>query len=76
MSELTAENFRALAEKIESEVGRVIVGQNDVVRHVLVSILAGTCFTGRCAWTRQDHVDPHARTGIGLEFFADPIHQT
>lgn len=41
MSELTAENFRALAEKIESEVGRVIVGQNDVVRHVLVSILAG-----------------------------------
>jgi MoxR-like ATPase len=41
MSELTAEKFRALAEKIESETGRVIVGQNDVVRHVLVSILAG-----------------------------------
>src|SRR5512144_1134018 len=41
MSELSAENFRALAQKIESEVGRVIVGQNDVVRHVLVSILAG-----------------------------------
>ncbi len=41
MSVLSAENFRALAEKIESEVGRVIVGQNDVVRHVLVSILAG-----------------------------------
>lgn len=41
MSELTAENFRALAEKIENETGRVIVGQNDVVRHVLVSILAG-----------------------------------
>ncbi|MBL8078348.1 MAG: MoxR family ATPase [Anaerolineales bacterium] len=41
MSELSAENFRTLAEKIESEVGRVIVGQHDVVRHVLVSILAG-----------------------------------
>lgn len=41
MSELSAENFRDLAQKIESEVGHVIVGQNDVVRHVLVSILAG-----------------------------------
>jgi MoxR-like ATPase len=41
MSEFTAEHFRTLAEKIENETGRVIVGQNDVVRHVLVSILAG-----------------------------------
>ncbi|MCZ2121847.1 MAG: MoxR family ATPase [Anaerolineales bacterium] len=41
MTELSAENFRTLAEKIEGEVGRVIVGQNEVVRHVLVSILAG-----------------------------------
>ncbi|MCC7119808.1 MAG: MoxR family ATPase [Anaerolineales bacterium] len=41
MSDLSAENFRGLAEKIETEVGRVIVGQNDVVRHVLTSILAG-----------------------------------
>src|SRR5688500_2751205 len=41
MSELSAENFRELAQKIETEVGRVIVGQTEVVRHVLVSILAG-----------------------------------
>jgi MoxR-like ATPase len=41
MAPLTAEGFRELAEKIEKEVGRVIVGQNEVVRHVLVSILAG-----------------------------------
>lgn len=38
---LSVDKFRAYAEKIETEVGRVIVGQNDVVRHVLVSILAG-----------------------------------
>ena len=38
---LTVDQFRARAEKIETEVGRVIVGQSDVVRHVLVSILAG-----------------------------------
>ena len=38
---LTVDQFRARAEAIETEVGRVIVGQSDVVRHVLVSILAG-----------------------------------
>lgn len=37
---LSVENFREYAGKIESEVGRVIVGQGEVVRHVLVSILA------------------------------------
>ena len=41
MKELSADKFREHAEKIETEVGRVIVGQNEVVRHVLVSILAG-----------------------------------
>ena len=38
---LSVEQFRAYAEKIESEVSKVIVGQNEVVRHVLISILAG-----------------------------------
>src|SRR6187551_3403197 len=38
---ITPEQFRQIASKIESEVGRVIVGQTDVVRHVLISILAG-----------------------------------
>jgi MoxR-like ATPase len=38
---LSVENFREYAGKIENEVGRVIVGQGEVVRHVLVSILAG-----------------------------------
>jgi MoxR-like ATPase len=38
---LSVDQFRAHAEKIESEVSKVIVGQNEVVRHVLVSILAG-----------------------------------
>ncbi len=42
MSEtLTADQFREYAARIETEVGRVIVGQGEVVRHVLVSILAG-----------------------------------
>src|SRR5690349_7030272 len=37
----SAEQFRKSASQIETEVGKVIVGQTGVVRHVLVSILAG-----------------------------------
>jgi MoxR-like ATPase len=38
---ISAEQFRETAEAIEAEVGKVIVGQKEVVRHVLVSILGG-----------------------------------
>jgi MoxR-like ATPase len=38
---LSIDQFRELASQIEAEVGCVIVGQSEVVRHVLVSILAG-----------------------------------
>lgn len=41
MDEFSPEQFRQTAEQIEREVGRVIVGQREVVRPVLVSILAG-----------------------------------
>ena len=33
--------FRNTFQAIETQVGRVIVGQNDVVRHVLVAVIAG-----------------------------------
>jgi MoxR-like ATPase len=35
------ENFLALINRIETEIGRVIVGQKDVVRHVLIGVIAG-----------------------------------
>jgi MoxR-like ATPase len=38
---LSVADFRDSAADIEAEVGKVIVGQKDVVRHVLISILAG-----------------------------------
>jgi MoxR-like ATPase len=41
MTELSMDQFSEYATRIESEVGRVIVGQTDVIRSVLVSILAG-----------------------------------
>jgi MoxR-like ATPase len=39
--EISAEYFRDTARAIEAEVGKVIVGQNQVIRHVLTGILAG-----------------------------------
>lgn len=39
--ELTVGGFREKAARIETEVGKVIVGQGPVVRHVLIGILAG-----------------------------------
>lgn len=41
MLEFSIDEFRQIASQIETETGKVIVGQTDVVRHVLVSILAG-----------------------------------
>jgi MoxR-like ATPase len=40
-SPITAEAFRESAAAIEEQVGRVIVGQRELVRHTLVTLLAG-----------------------------------
>jgi MoxR-like ATPase len=39
--DLTPEDFRQRARSIETEVGRVIVGQPEVIRHVMIGILSG-----------------------------------
>src|SRR5829696_3418958 len=39
--DLTVEEFRQIAATVEAEVGKVIVGQADVVRHVLICLIAG-----------------------------------
>ena len=41
MSGITPTQFREAATRIEAEVGKVIVGQRDVVRHVLICLIAG-----------------------------------
>lgn len=40
-ADLSVGDFRETATTIEAEIGKVIVGQKEVVRHVLVAILAG-----------------------------------
>jgi MoxR-like ATPase len=41
MAEISPEQFRGSAAKIESEVGKYIVGQREVVRHTLICLIAG-----------------------------------
>jgi MoxR-like ATPase len=41
MPEISPEQFRESAAKIEAEVGKYIVGQQDVIRHTLVCLVAG-----------------------------------
>jgi MoxR-like ATPase len=38
---ITAERFRDTAAAIEREVGKIIVGQHELVRHTLITLLAG-----------------------------------
>jgi MoxR-like ATPase len=38
---VSAEQFRQIATAIEAQVGRVIVGQRELVRHTLITMLAG-----------------------------------
>jgi MoxR-like ATPase len=41
VSKIPPADFRQIAERIEAEVGKYIVGQREAVRHVLVCLLAG-----------------------------------
>jgi MoxR-like ATPase len=41
MPDLSPEEFRETATRIEAEVGRYIVGQQDVVRHTLICLVVG-----------------------------------
>jgi MoxR-like ATPase len=41
MSSISIEQFSQLARAIEAEVGRVIVGQDEVVRSVIIGVIAG-----------------------------------
>lgn len=38
---ITANEFRYIASEIETQVGRVIVGQGELIRHTLITLLAG-----------------------------------
>jgi len=41
MSEISPEQFRETATRIETEVGKYIVGQREVIRHSLICLIAG-----------------------------------
>jgi len=41
MSEISPEQFREIAARIEAEVGKYIVGQREVIRHTLICLVVG-----------------------------------
>ncbi|MCK4449331.1 MAG: MoxR family ATPase, partial [Anaerolineae bacterium] len=41
MPEISPEQFRETAARIEAEIGKYIVGQREVIRHTLVCLVAG-----------------------------------
>ena len=41
MPEISPDQFREIATRIEAEVGKYIVGQQEVVRHTLICLVAG-----------------------------------
>ncbi len=41
MTNISPQQFRETAARIETEIGKFIVGQHDVVRHTLVALIAG-----------------------------------
>src|SRR5262245_27386180 len=41
LEDLSPQQFREVATSIESEIGKVIGGQKEVVRHVLIAVIAG-----------------------------------
>ena len=56
--ELNPQRFQTQFQQIEAEVGKVMVGQEAVLRRVLLVFLSGrTYFIGRCTGLGKDFVD-------------------
>jgi MoxR-like ATPase len=51
---ISPQRFHELAHQIESEVSKVIVGQHDIIRQTLISIVLGrhTLLEGVRAWVK------------------------
>ena len=72
---MSADSFRQIAAEIEAQVGQVIVGQAELVRHTLVTLLAGRQRpAGRRARAGQNHAGAHPGPGDRLRLLAHPVH--
>ena len=62
-------------EQILGELSQVIVGQQDVVEQILISMFSrGHCLLEGVPGTRQDVDDQHDRQDVELEFLADSVY--
>ena len=73
--DLAPEQFAEMAQRIEAGVGTFIVGQQQLVRQTVISLLAGSPRAARRrARPRQDDARPHARRGAGPRVQPHPVH--
>ena len=67
--QMPVSEFRSIVERIEDEVGKVMVGQADIVRDVLISLIAGGhVLLEGVPGSRQDHAGTHAGRGARPDF--------
>ena len=52
---MSVEEFRRVAKAVEDEVGKLIVGQQEILREVLICLIAGgtRCWRVCRAWARR-----------------------
>jgi MoxR-like ATPase len=62
-------------KNVRDEIGKIIVGQQDVVDGVLICLLAGdTCYVEGRARAGQDHAAADALPRAAPAIFANPVH--
>lgn len=72
---ISPEEFTSKVLQIEEEIGKVIVGQKDVIRQVIICLLAGgECPAGGGAGARENHAGTNSRTGPFPEIFPYSVH--
>ena len=69
------EDLLAAASRLRAEVGKRIVGQEDVIEEILMALpRRRPCAAGRRAGAREDADDPQRQRGDGPRVQAHPVH--
>ena len=73
--QITPEQYADIAARIETEVGKVIVGQTFVVRTVLLALLCeGHVLLEGVPWLGEDQAADHAGRRCLSRFRSNPVH--
>ena len=74
-SGMSVEEFRRIAAAVEDEVGKLIVGQQEILREVLICLIAGGhALLEGVPGPGQDDAGAHPRRGAGPRVQPHPVH--